>query len=151
MLVSSMYLKSSKCYYLIMKIVAKALVVDSDNNILILYRGMTHPKFPGHPDLPGGEVESGEEWINAVAREISEETGIEINSNSLIKNMEKAYEAVTHVLYSVVVESVKPKVNLSWEHQSYEWLNIDQIMSAELPSGVDVYYSDVVEYLKFKQ
>ena len=52
------------------KIVAKALVRNSEGLCLVLYRGNTHPRFPGHIDFPGGEVESEETPEAAVAREI---------------------------------------------------------------------------------
>lgn len=42
------------------KIVSKALIKNKNGKYLLLYRGDTHPNFPGHLDLPGGEVESEE-------------------------------------------------------------------------------------------
>jgi hypothetical protein cdivTM_02988 len=35
------------------KIVSKALIKNKNGKYLLLYRGDTHPNFPGHLDLPG--------------------------------------------------------------------------------------------------
>jgi mutator protein MutT len=61
-----------------MKVVAKILLYNSHGRILVLRRGETHPHFPGHLDLPGGEVEAGEQVDQAVVREVREETGLHI-------------------------------------------------------------------------
>ena len=50
------------------KIVAKALVRNSEGLYLVLYRSNTHPLFPEHIDFPGGEVEPEEIPEVAVAR-----------------------------------------------------------------------------------
>lgn len=65
------------------KAVSKALIKNKNGKYLLLYRGDTHPNFPGHLDLPGGEVESEETSKTATAREIQEETGICIYPNDL--------------------------------------------------------------------
>ena len=67
------------------KAVSKALIKNKNGKYLLLYRGDTHPNFPGHLDLPGGEVESEETSKTATAREIQEETGICIYPNDLKK------------------------------------------------------------------
>ena len=65
------------------KIVSKALIKNKNGKYLLLYRGDTHPNFPGHLDLPGGEVESEETSRMATTREVQEETGICIYPNGL--------------------------------------------------------------------
>lgn len=65
------------------KVVSKALIKNKNGKYLLLCRGDTHPSFPGHLDLPGGEVESEETSKTATAREIQEETGICIYPNNL--------------------------------------------------------------------
>ena len=65
------------------KIVAKALVRNSEGLYLVLHRGNTHPRFPGHIDFPGGEVESKETPEVAVMREIQEETGLLVDPKKL--------------------------------------------------------------------
>ncbi len=135
---------------LMKKIVAKALVVDQSNRLLLLYRGMTHPHFPGHLDLPGGEVEDGEQWEEAVAREIEEETGLNVSEKNLTKVMEKSYHDVTHVLYVAQLAAQSPKPNLSWEHSNYKWFTKENLLAEAIPDGVDLYYSDVIEHIRSK-
>lgn len=131
-----------------MKVVAKVLITDFDGKLLLLYRGMTHPNFPGHLDLPGGEIEDGEKWIDAVAREIGEETAIQTDSTLLEKVLEKQYPDVIHVLYTTTLPLNPHEISLSWEHTSYEWLTKETLLQTQLPLGTDRYYLDVIEYLK---
>ena len=65
------------------KTVSKALIKNRAGAYLLLYRGDSHPLFPGHLDFPGGEVESNESYKEATAREIWEETGIHVQPNNL--------------------------------------------------------------------
>ena len=62
---------------------SKALIKNRAGAYLLLYRGDSHPNFPGHLDFPGGEVESNESYEATTAREIWEETGIHVQPNSL--------------------------------------------------------------------
>ena len=131
-----------------MKIVAKALLVDSSNNLLLLNRGFTHPHFPGHYDLLGGEVEEGEPWRVAVAREAEEEAGISISAHQLEKVFERQHPTVLHVLYMSHLDEEKPSIKLSWEHSDFQWMTIEEILGLPVPEGVDKYYLDVIEYLQ---
>jgi len=129
------------------KIVAKALVRNLDGKLLLLYRGKTHPHFPGHLDLPGGEVEEGEQIKDAIIREIQEETGIVITSSQTSKAFEINYPNVNHVLFNANVSENDLAVRLSWEHQGYEWLSVEEIIIRGIDSSMDPYYVDVFSYL----
>lgn len=131
-----------------MKIVAKALILDASGKMLLLYRGSTHPNFPGHLDLPGGEVEEDEAWEGAVSREIFEETALKVSKTNLRRVVDKKYPKVTHVLYMANIGTATPEVTLSWEHSSYIWLKKNDLLSISLPKNVDKYFSDVIEHLK---
>jgi 8-oxo-dGTP diphosphatase len=56
-------------------VVAAALV--RDNSILLCHRSPTRRWYPNVWDLPGGHVEAGETPHQALARELSEELGID--------------------------------------------------------------------------
>jgi len=63
-----------------------ALTVDGilirDDSILLIQR--KHPPFQGKWALPGGFVEYGEKTEEAMVREMSEETGLKIQIQSLV-------------------------------------------------------------------
>ena len=129
------------------KIVAKALVRSSEGLCLVLHRGNTHPRFPGHIDFPGGEVEPKETLEAAVMREIQEETGLSVNPNKLKKLFAKQYRQTTHMLFEAKLAEPDAKVALSWEHKSYRWITPEELKSLPKFSGADSYYTDVVDYL----
>lgn len=54
----------------------RAVVVDSDNKILLLRRPDDEEFHPGKWNLPGGAKEDGETFLNGALRELKEETGI---------------------------------------------------------------------------
>ncbi|MBD3322487.1 MAG: NUDIX domain-containing protein [Chitinivibrionales bacterium] len=58
---------------------AGALILNDDNNgekVLLTKRNI--PPFRGHWCLPGGHIESYETALDAVVREVKEETGLEL-------------------------------------------------------------------------
>ena len=129
------------------KIVAKALVRSSEGLCLVLHRGNTHPRFPGHIDFPGGEVEPKETPEAAVMREIQEETGLLVDPKKLKKLFTKQYQQATHVLFEAKLTEPDAKVALSWEHKSYRWITPEELKRLPRLSGADPYYIDVVDYL----
>lgn len=132
------------------KIVSKALIKNKNGKYLLLYRGDTHPNFPGHLDLPGGEVESEETSKTATAREVQEETGICIYPNDLKKLFIKQYKNTKHVLFETVIDKTEAdiSVKLSWEHKKYRWMTLSELLDTNIPEGADPYYIDVIDYLK---
>lgn len=129
------------------KVVSKALIKNRGGKYLLLYRGDTHPNFPGRLDLPGGEVEAKETPNIATAREIQEETGIYVDPNSLNMLFTKQYKNTKHMLFGVTIDDIDTSIKLSWEHKDYNWMTLAEILNADTPVNVDPYYVDVINYL----
>lgn len=131
-----------------MKIVAKTLLFDKDNGVLVLYRGHTHPRYAHHPDFPGGEVEQGESFAEAISREIQEETGLmidaELISEAYVKEID---DGLTHVICKTFINTSQPTIDLSWEHEGFEWLTLNELKTMERPEDADDYYLNALEYL----
>lgn len=62
----------------------KALIINSDNEIMLGYSNKTY-------QFPGGHLENGETLEEALLREIKEETGIELKNISI-----KPFQKITH-------------------------------------------------------
>ena len=66
-----------------LKYVAKALVLNSRGEVLILRRSSTDSARPHDWDLPGGGIDPGEEPGQAVLREIAEEVSISLTADAI--------------------------------------------------------------------
>ena len=131
----------------VIKTVSKALIKNRAGAYLLLYRGDSHPNFPGHLDIPGGEVEPNESYKEATAREIWEETGVHVQSNSLEELFAKQYKNVKHILFEANIDEIDIPVKLSWEHKNYCWMTREELLNTAVPNNADPYYVDVIDYL----
>ena len=140
--------RGSFCYDEGMKVIAKALLYSNTGEVLILRRSSTHPNFAHHIDFPGGEVEAEEDSGSAVVREITEETGLIINVSALEHVYSKCPDSNTkHLVYTAQLIQANPILVLSWEHESYEWSTLAELLDQPIPAGVDSYYETVLAYL----
>lgn len=129
--------------------VAKAIIFDGENNILTLRRSETHPRFAYHLDFPGGIVEQNEKPVNAMKREILEETGLDIDQNSLRLLLEKNFPErnVSHLIFKTKLDVCKPNISISWEHDKYEWMKLQDILDQDVPDTADNYHKTMLSYL----
>lgn len=131
-----------------MKTVAKALLFDKAGHILLLRRSPTHPNYPHHYDFPGGEVEYGEAYHEANQREILEETNLSVPAETIQLLYKKNISPeLTHIIHQVQLQEEQPDIALSWEHDDFVWLTLDQFLNYPLPKNPDNYYQTVLEYL----
>jgi 8-oxo-dGTP pyrophosphatase MutT (NUDIX family) len=122
--------------WLNVKLLQKVAIVDEEGNILVLTRNPNSPgSRPGKPDLPGGSfspedlTSENNPHLEAVKREIKEETGLEvqnievIHASSGIKQTQTAGPVLIMAIgYKASAKGVKPEVTLGHEHTEYQWL-----------------------------
>ena len=115
-------------------------VVFKGNDVLLIKRGK--PPLKGHWSIPGGKVEYGERLEAAIAREVREETGVEIKLIGLIdvfeslpisegpnmKGHERASE--THyIMIDYVAEWVSGKVVAGDDAEAAEFMSFAKALS----------------------
>ena len=95
----------------------KALIVNECSFLAL--RDSKHPKY----ELPGGRMEFSETAEETVIREVMEETGLQIAPISLLDtwNFVSETRQITGIIYLCKIIN-GDKVNLSDEHDVYEWL-----------------------------
>lgn len=118
----------------ILESIAKVLVVNERYEVLILtvgeYKG--HPEKSFKPDLPGGLVDPGESELDAVVRELQEESGIVAEAGSMklvfakTEFFESENKSVTKSLFLLKLPKT-PEVTLSWEHAEFQWVSLNDL------------------------
>jgi 8-oxo-dGTP diphosphatase len=110
----------------------KAIIFNQEEKILILRRSGTAPYGALTWDLPGGDLDYGENAIKGITREIKEETGLNVKEL-------KAFDVESHVnnkrefwvTIAYICKTDSDNVNLSYEHNQYKWIDPKEIKELE--------------------
>ncbi|WP_407416448.1 NUDIX hydrolase [Methanobrevibacter sp.] len=84
-------------------------------------------------EIPGGKVKKGEFFDQALKREFMEETGLEINIDSLYNVIQNEYtacktnEKIKSVQLIMRVSSDSDEVKISAEHDDYRWFTPEEL------------------------
>lgn len=124
------------------KIEVAALFIEHDNRILLLHR-QEHKSQGNLWGIPGGKLDKGETPLQAVLREIKEETGYDF-SKQLIENLGAVYieyndkdHFVYHMFRTKLIEDPSAvKINFG-EHKGFTWVTPQDGLKLELIKDED--------------
>lgn len=102
--------------------VTQKAIVFRAGKFLTMRRGATAPSHPLAWDLPGGELEYGEDPASGIAREIKEETGLEVKDLKPFDVLGQENPGGFWVTIAYKCQSVSGDVSLSYEHTEYQWV-----------------------------
>nr|WP_292602027.1 NUDIX domain-containing protein [Methanobrevibacter sp. UBA212] len=114
----------------------RGIIKNDSGEILIVKR---HPKSRTDPEmweLPGGKVEKGEHFADALVREIKEETNLNVNVGDFCEAVQNDYSHKRTVQLMMYLDDVEGSVAISEEHTEYMWASIEKIESLELSSSL---------------
>lgn len=117
---------------MISKVVAKSVLLNSRDEVLLLRRSQTDRRRPGQWDFPGGGIDAGEDLAAGAVREISEESGLTVDASQLklvyaaTENYQDK-ESVTRLLFVCRVEA--EQIQLSFEHDDHKWVDISTALT----------------------
>lgn len=104
----------------------KALIVNGDQ-MIVLY------EHNGKPDLPGGRVEWGETYTQALRREIHEETNLTVYIMAPVCEWQFINRGGRLIIgKTFLCCCFKGQVRLSEEHLSYCWADMDRLKDPQL-------------------
>lgn len=113
-----------------------AAIIKKDNKIFATQRG--YGEFKGGWEFPGGKIETGETFQQALTREIKEELETEISIDKFFMTVNYDY-ANFHLTMHCFLCSIKEGNLTLLEHSASKWLDMENIDSVEwLPADVEV-------------
>lgn len=102
------------------------IIVNNNNKILLLKRAdVPEIWMPDKWALIGGEVENRETPLNAVKREVKEETDLDINN--IFKSFTIEKNGVFEYIYVCRYDGEDIDVKLNFEHTKYGWYDVNEI------------------------
>lgn len=114
----------------------RGIIKNDSNEILIVKR---HPKSRTDPEmweLPGGKVEKGEHFVDALVREIKEETNLDVNVGDFCEAIQNDYSHKRTVQLMMYLENIDGEVKISDEHIDWMWANLEKIKTLEISTSL---------------
>jgi 8-oxo-dGTP diphosphatase len=107
----------------------KAIVINNEGKILTVRRSATAPIRPLNWDLPGGDLEFGEDPTQGIIREITEETSLNIERLEpfdVEAHVNSNGEFWVTIAYKAA--SKTGNVVLSYEHDEFKWVTPEEFL-----------------------
>lgn len=116
------------------KIAAKAIIFH-DGHVLILRKSLEErlAKDTHGWDFPGGGLEPCEPIMDALAREVMEETGLEVKVVAPAYIYDEIQEEKHLIIIKFACDQPTGELTLSAEHDLYRWVHLDELDEGEYP------------------
>ena len=135
----------------IVKLVAGAIILNQENEILFLKR-REDDFMGGILELPSGVVEKGEKINEGLEREVKEETNLDIDKLGIFVNtfdyLSSSGKKSRQFTFEVKV--MKNEDIFLTEHDEYKWLNYNEIKENENITDEVKYAIEIFRYNKSK-
>lgn len=117
------------------KTIVRVVVFNAEGKVLLMQRSATDDKGASEWEVPGGEVDPGEDFAASANRELMEETGLSVTPVAL--KLVHTYSGdfgngQRCLLFFVANIDTEPMVSLSHEHDNYKWVSLEESINQSL-------------------
>ena len=124
---------------------AVAIIKNCNNEILFLKRFSYDRAFPDIYCLPGGKIDENEAIVDALHREVKEETDLDVVKEEYIGYHTFSNETTTFNMHMFICD-VKGDIKISDEHECYGFLDLDttvQKIGINTITALNKYYKKI--------
>ena len=122
------------------RVAVGAIAFDDDSRVLLVQRGK--PPGVGLWTVPGGKLAPGEALVDAVAREVREETGLEVEVGDLVTIVERVIRgddgdiAYHYVIHDYAVRVVGGSLTAGDDASDARWVSEAELAELSLTEGL---------------
>ncbi|MEM7034261.1 MAG: NUDIX hydrolase [Chloroflexota bacterium] len=111
----------------------KAVVKHPTDELFLILKRNALSSMPNMWEFPGGGVDFGEGHVEAIVREIQEETGLVVQNPQVLDVFSRfASESQTYRLcIGYQCEATSAQIQLSDEHTDYKWISTDDFATID--------------------
>ncbi|OGL36500.1 hypothetical protein A3E49_01970 [Candidatus Saccharibacteria bacterium RIFCSPHIGHO2_12_FULL_49_19] len=132
----------------VLRVAAKSLI-RYKGKLLLLRESAADGTQAGKYQIPGGMVEIGEPFMDALIREAKEETGLSVKPAMpmMVDGWFPTIERVKHQIIAIfyLCEADSDKVRLSREHDDFAWVKPEDLGDYAVPHPVPKLFEEYVE------
>lgn len=115
------------------------VLFDQHGHVLVLKRSSSCKTNAAKWELPGGKIEAGEHFDDALMREIREETGFSVAIHTAAGTAMQETEE-NRVVHLVMIGTIlSGGLSISREHEEYRWASVYEISSLDKADWFDEY------------
>jgi len=130
----------------------KCIIYNKTDRTLLLLKRSNYKDDAHKWDLVGGSVNFGEDSKISIKREAKEETGMILNDIKIIdlhsRKLNDGNFFIFALYYCDNFTYLNDNLELSHEHQQFQWVNIDVFQTIDLRSSVDFVRDIIVSFIK---
>ncbi len=129
----------------------RALISDDNGKILIIKRSTDSKTNPGKWELPGGKVDQGESFDQALLREVYEETNLKISLDHVVGASEQNLHVIRAVHIIMSGKIMDGELTISGEHEGYAWVFFEDLIDYELTDWLDSFVKSQYQAISCKE
>ncbi len=114
----------------------RAVIFDAQGRVLLLKRSPRSKNYPGKWEFPGGKVDRGERFDDALVREVREETGLAVGLKRFIGSAQAELLHATAIQLVMEAESSPGVPAISHEHEALTWATPQEMLAMDLVDWV---------------
>ncbi|MDO5848605.1 MAG: NUDIX domain-containing protein [Methanobrevibacter sp.] len=108
-------------------------IIKNENGEILLLKRCPNCHYGSEMwELPGGKVDKGEFFDEALIREIKEETGLNSKLGDFCEGISEKYPHKRTVQIIMYLKDVEGDVKISDEHIDYMWADIEKMKKLEI-------------------